>query len=146
MARPAAACIMCRRQSRLAGLLELLSVAAKSEKVGVWLVGACGSVGCTVALGVAGKRRTSTLGLVTELPLFANLDLPAPGSFVIGGHEIRRETLTEAARALHERSGLFDRDLLRDCAPRLRRMQANIAPGTLIGTTSTTKSDCPSSV
>lgn len=111
----------------------------KSEKVGVWLVGACGAVGCTVALGVAalGKRLTSTLGLVTELPLFADLDLPQPGSLVIGGHEIRSETLTEATRALNEGSGLFDRDLLRACAPRLRRMQANIAPGTLIGTSNT---------
>lgn len=116
----------------------------KSEKVGVWLVGACGSVGCTVALGVAAldKRLTSTLGLVTELPLFSDLDLPPPGSFVIGGHEIRSETLTEAARALNERSGLFDRDLLRACAPRLRRMQANIAPGTLIGTSNTIRRSC----
>ncbi len=116
----------------------------KSEKVGVWLVGACGSVGCTVALGVAAldKRLTSTLGLVTELPLFSDLDLPQPGSFVIGGHEIRSETLTEATRALNERSGLFDRDLLRACAPRLRRMQANIARGTLIGTSSAIRRLC----
>ena len=112
-------------------------MAGKSEKVGVWLVGVCGAVGCTVALGVSalGKRLTSKLGLVTDLPLFANLDLPDPGSFVVGGHEIRTEPLMHAVRELNQRSKLFDPDLVRACAPRLRRIQANISPGTLIGTT-----------
>lgn len=99
------------------------------------MIGACGAVGCTVALGVAalGKRLTSTLGLVTELPLFSKVDLPDPGSFVLGGHEIRSQTLLEGARSLNEQANLFDRDLIRSCASRLRRMQANIVSGTLLG-------------
>ena len=55
---------------------------SKKEKVGVWLIGACGAVGSTVALGVAalGKKAISTLGLVTEAPMFANANLPDPGA------------------------------------------------------------------
>lgn len=114
---------------------------SKREKVGVWLIGACGAVGSTVALGVAalGKKAISTLGLVTEAPIFANANLPEPGAFVIGGSEIRSESLVAAVRSLNEHANLFDTGLIATCTPQLRRTQRNIVSGTLFGATDTVR-------
>ncbi len=108
---------------------------AAPEKVGLWLVGACGGVGCTTALGIAAlaKRRTAATGLVSTLPAFHHLPLVDPGRIVIGGHEIRSETLQSAIHALHQRAGLFDSELIRACVPQLRAFQREIRPGTLLG-------------
>ena len=47
------------------------------KKVGLWLIGACGGVGTTAALGLAAIRNklSDTTSLVTELPLFETLKL-----------------------------------------------------------------------
>jgi len=99
------------------------------------MIGACGGVASTVALGVAAlrKRLTSTTGLVTDLPPFQNAGLIDPGTLIIGGHEIRREKLTDAVEALHRRANLFDTQLVRACAPLLRSWERNIHPGILCG-------------
>ena len=43
-----------------------------NRRVGLWLIGACGGVGTTAALGLAalGRGVTDTTSLVTALPLF----------------------------------------------------------------------------
>lgn len=109
--------------------------ATRRGQVGLWLVGACGCVGATTALGVAALRKRSAdpVGLVTCLPALASARLVDPGQLVIGGHEIRSETLLDSIRALHRRAGLFRADLIDACAPALRSMQRNIRPGTLCG-------------
>ncbi|MFQ5590358.1 MAG: inositol-3-phosphate synthase [Phycisphaerae bacterium] len=110
-------------------------MALRQCKVGLWLIGACGGVGSTVALGLAALRKqiTDGTGLVTELPQLRSLGLVSPGSIVLGGHEVRSETLLEAVRSLHTRAGLFKADDIRACAPDLRAMQRNIRTGTLYG-------------
>ncbi len=106
-----------------------------SDHVGLWLIGACGGVGSAVSLGIAAlaKRLIPTIGLVSELPPFGKIDLVNPGSLVVGGHEIRPETLLEAIQDAHARARLFDENLIRAAAPRLRAFQHNIRPGTLCG-------------
>ncbi|MFD5265077.1 inositol-3-phosphate synthase [Streptomyces sp. NPDC058335] len=58
-------------------------------RVGVWLIGARGSVATTVVAGcaalTAGLRPPT--GLVTETPAFADSGLPALSSLVFGGHD-----------------------------------------------------------
>ncbi|MFM9629315.1 MULTISPECIES: inositol-3-phosphate synthase [Streptomyces] len=58
-------------------------------RVGVWLIGARGSVATTVVAGcaalTAGLRPPT--GLVTETPTFARSGLPALSSLVFGGHD-----------------------------------------------------------
>ncbi|MFF3846274.1 inositol-3-phosphate synthase [Streptomyces sp. NPDC002328] len=58
-------------------------------RVGVWLIGARGSVATTVVAGcaalTAGLRPPT--GLVTETPAFAGSGLPALSSLVFGGHD-----------------------------------------------------------
>src|SRR3954451_19772309 len=47
------------------------------RRVGLWLIGALGGIGSTVALGLAAlhRGRTGATALVTALPLFDRLDL-----------------------------------------------------------------------
>ena len=97
------------------------------------MVGACGGVGSSVALGMAamGKRLAPRTGLVTELPPFADAKLIDPGVIVIGGHEIRSETLLDAVLASKQQAGLFDGDLIKRCISELRAFQRNIRTGVL---------------
>jgi myo-inositol-1-phosphate synthase len=101
------------------------------RRVGLWLIGACGGVGSTTALGLAALARglTPTSGLVTALPHFAGLDLDEPASFVVGGHDIRRASLLSAVRELHGRSNVFDERVVEACAGELETWTANVRPG-----------------
>lgn len=108
----------------------------KSKRtLGLWLIGACGGVGSTVALGLSAlrKSRESQAGLVTSLPLFDGLDLVGFDSIVLGGHEIRSESLGEAVRSMHKGAGVFDAELIRSCERDFASMQKNIRTGTLSG-------------
>ena len=98
------------------------------RRVGMWLIGACGGVGSTTALGIAALARglTPTTGLVTALPRFAGLDLDAPAAFVVGGHDIREASLTSAVAELHERSRVLDERVIAACAPDLEAWSANL--------------------
>src|SRR5947209_6994799 len=109
------------------------------RRVGLWLVGAFGGVGGTVALGLAALQRglTDTTSLTTALPLFAGLDLDEPAAFTLGGHDIRRGSFGQSATDLHERSNVFTSALLEGCRPTLEAWSANVVPGTLIQSGST---------
>jgi myo-inositol-1-phosphate synthase len=104
------------------------------RRVGLWLIGALGGVGSTVALGLAALSRglTHTTGLVTGLPLFAGLDLDSPSAFVLGGHEIRHGGWPDSVATLARRIGAFDPAVVDACIPDLERWSANIRPGTIL--------------
>lgn len=101
------------------------------RRIGLWFIGACGGVASTTALGIAALARglTPSSGLVTALPVFEQLDLDDPASFVLGGHEVRQATFLSAVRGLHGRSGVFDEKTLAECADDLERWSANIRSG-----------------
>lgn len=105
------------------------------RRVGLWIIGACGGVGSTTALGLAALARglTPPTGLVTALPQFTGLDLDEPAAFVVGGHDVRQASLLSAARELHERSNVFDRRTLDACAADLEAWSANVRPGVAYG-------------
>jgi myo-inositol-1-phosphate synthase len=104
------------------------------RRVGLWLIGALGGIGSTVALGLAALRRglTDWTALVTALPLFEVLELDAPADFVLGGHDIRREPLIAGVRSLQQRSRVFDPDVVRACEADLEAWHANLRPGTIL--------------
>src|SRR5579871_6088003 len=90
---------------------SFLKAAPMSERrVGLWMIGACGGVGTTVALGLAALKRglIDTTSMVTALPLFDGIDLDAPGDFVLGGHEVRRTSYRQAVKELQQRSNIFE--------------------------------------
>ena len=59
-------------------------------KIGVWLIGARGSVATTAVAGAAAMRAglAARTGCVTELPDFAGAELPGLGDLVFGGHDV----------------------------------------------------------
>lgn len=103
------------------------------RRVGLWLIGACGGVGATTALGLAALAhgRTDTTGLLTALSPFSQLDLDAPGDFILGGHDIRQTGFLEAVREMRTLNRVFDEDLIGICAPGLTAWSENIRPGIL---------------
>jgi myo-inositol-1-phosphate synthase len=105
-----------------------------TRRVGLWLVGAFGGVGSTVALGLSALARqvTNSTGLVTERPPFAHLGLNAPVDFVVGGHDIRTTDFREAVLGLNERSGVFTARQIETCSPDLAAWSGNVRPGTVL--------------
>src|SRR2546421_7239081 len=102
------------------------------RRVGLWLIGALGGVGSTVALGLAALRRglTDSTGLVTGLPLFAGLDLDDPGRFVLGGHDIRRGSWAESVATLARPIGAVDPAVFEASLPDLGGLGGNVPPRT----------------
>jgi myo-inositol-1-phosphate synthase len=107
------------------------TVVMAERRVGLWLIGACGGVASTTALGLSALARglTPTTGMVTALPQFAKHDFDEPTAFVLGGHDIRKGNFVSAARELHQRSNVFDERTLSTCAADLEAWSANIRPG-----------------
>jgi myo-inositol-1-phosphate synthase len=105
-----------------------------NRRVGLWLIGAFGGVGATACLGLAALSRGLIDGtaLVTGLPMFDSMDLDAPGTFVVGGHDIRRSSFAQGVAELHERSNVFDSGVISACLPDLKAWSANVRPGTVL--------------
>ncbi|MEU5361925.1 inositol-3-phosphate synthase [Streptomyces sp. NPDC005925] len=72
------------------------------SRVGVWLIGARGSVATTVVAGCAALTAGlhPPTGMVTETPVFADSGLPALSSLVFGGHDTVDCPLPKRAEAL----------------------------------------------
>ncbi|MEM8944142.1 MAG: inositol-3-phosphate synthase [Planctomycetota bacterium] len=104
-----------------------------SPRVGIWLIGARGGVSTATVVGLSALRGklTSETGLVTALPTFAELPLPAWDQFVVGGHEIRQSTLPAEANKLHTQSRVFDAQMLDKCYDDLCAADSNVRPGVL---------------
>src|SRR5262245_29316473 len=102
-----------------------------ARRVGLWLIGAFGGVGSSVALGLAALARgqTGTTGLVTALPLFGELDLDGAESFTVGGYDLRYDNFASAARAVGGRRPAFSADLIDECEERLDAWSENVRPG-----------------
>ena len=71
------------------------------DRVGIWLVGARGSIGTTVAVGlhVIANELAAPTGCTTAGDEFVGVPLPRFADLVLGGHDISRTPLTERARA-----------------------------------------------
>ncbi|MFE6507363.1 inositol-3-phosphate synthase [Nocardioides sp. NPDC057767] len=71
-------------------------------KVGLWLIGARGSVGVTTIVGALAVRAglAGRVGLVTEQPEIAAAGLPSLDELVIGGHDLATDPLVKRAERL----------------------------------------------
>jgi myo-inositol-1-phosphate synthase len=99
--------------------------------VGVWLVGAQGSLASTVVLGArAVARRLATGGgLVTELPELRALPLRALDDLVFGGWDIAPAGLVERARGLATDDAAVPASLVAELEDDLRTVEARVRPG-----------------
>ncbi|MFI7706119.1 inositol-3-phosphate synthase [Nonomuraea sp. NPDC049480] len=103
------------------------------DKVGVWLIGARGSVATTATVGAAAIRAgvAPPQGCVTESPGFPGRLVPLAG-LVFGGHDITETSLRKRAEQL-SRAGVIPSGLAELLAPDLDAADAEIRPGHVPG-------------
>ncbi|MEW6221033.1 MAG: inositol-3-phosphate synthase [Thermodesulfobacteriota bacterium] len=101
------------------------------SRVGVWLIGARGAVATTVAVGALARARglVDDAGLVTALPLFQTLGLPAVEDLVLGGCDIRSAPVLATAERLAGQLSGVRRDLLPALAAELAAHDRRLSPG-----------------
>jgi len=98
--------------------------------VGLWLVGARGSVAATTftgAIGVAGGLAPPT-GLVTMQPPLAEVGLPGIGSIAMGGHDVVETPLAVRAGRLVD-GGALPVGLPEAVGERLSEIESELRPG-----------------
>ncbi len=109
-----------------------MSQEAAPRRLGVWLIGARGSISTCVAYGLSGLRRglLEPVGLVTERPPFDRLPLRGFDALVLGGHEIAAGSLTRGAGEL-VRHGILGQELVAASSEEAAAYDARIRPGLL---------------
>lgn len=100
------------------------------ERLGLWLIGARGSIGTTVAVGrhVIANGLASTTGCTTTGEEFAGVPLAGFSDIVLGGHDISSTPLTERAQQLAE-SGMISPRLVAAAQAGLEQADAEIRFG-----------------
>jgi myo-inositol-1-phosphate synthase len=106
---------------------------ANSSRIGLWIIGARGGVSVTTIAGLIAHRLgiADGTGLVTELPMFGRLPLARWDQFVVGGHDIRTDSLADELARLHRESRVLSPELIDACRPALAEIEGNLRPGTL---------------
>jgi myo-inositol-1-phosphate synthase len=101
-----------------------------SDSIGIWFIGARGSVATTTTVGslAISSGLGSRTGLVSELPPVAQAQLPGLGQLVVGGHEVAGGCLTKRAEALAA-AGVVPADLVAALAGELASVDQRIRPG-----------------
>ena len=101
------------------------------RRVGVWIVGALGSVSALVAAGLEAMKAglAGPTGLVTSAPDFEGAGLVDPASLVIGGHEVRGGDLAASAEEFARVNGVLSREVLEAARPGLLAASADLRPG-----------------
>ncbi|MDN3029642.1 inositol-3-phosphate synthase [Streptomyces sp. S.PB5] len=107
-----------------------MSASVTPPRVGVWLIGARGSVATTVVAGCAAVTAGlhPSTGLVTETPAFADSGLPPLSSLVFGGHDTVDCPLPKRAEALAA-GGVLPPGLPAAVAAELAAADREIRPG-----------------
>jgi myo-inositol-1-phosphate synthase len=107
-----------------------MSASDSLPRVGVWLIGARGSVATTVVAGCAAMTAGlhPPTGLVTETPPFTESGLPALSSLVFGGHDTVDCPLPKRAEALAA-GGVLPHGLPAAVSAELDSAEREIRPG-----------------
>ena len=102
------------------------------KRIGIWLIGALGSISVTVILGslLMKKGVGHPSGMVTETEPFKRLDLVPFEAMEFGGCDIRRGKLYETANQIVQKTAGIDPSLVRVVDAELSQIERNIYPGT----------------
>src|SRR5213078_3465050 len=100
-------------------------------KVGVWLIGAQGSLAATVVLGARAIARKLAAGggLVTELPEFTPLPLVEADDLVFGGWDLVPTGLVAQAHALASDAAAVPESLVTELEAELTAIETRVRPG-----------------
>lgn len=106
----------------------------ESRKIGVWLIGALGSISSMVVAGAAALRRglIAPVGMVTALEPFERLDLAGTDRLVFGGCDIRAGSVRDEAWTFARKTGTLDHHLLSQVEDDLLEADRNIQAGTAL--------------
>jgi myo-inositol-1-phosphate synthase len=101
--------------------------------VKIWMIGARGTIGTTVAVGTlaAQKGLLPLEGVLTATPLFGGVELPRVEELAFGGCDLRPGTLREAAYDCVSLGGVFPPRLLEAVSGELEAVP--LTPGILRG-------------
>jgi len=104
----------------------------QKNKVGVWLIGALGSVSTTVLVGALALRKglISDKGMVTAMDPFQPLNLTPVAELEFGGCDIRRGSLLDSAYHLFQKTRAIDLRIIKEVEEDLRDLDEDILPGT----------------
>lgn len=104
------------------------------SRLGVWILGARGSIATCVAYGLAGLREgwLEPVGVATARAPFDELEFTPWESWILGGHDVCRRTISESAGEL-VRNGILASDLVALAARHAADFEARIRPGILDG-------------
>jgi len=105
-----------------------------SDAIGVWFVGARGSVASTAAVGALAVRTglAEPIGCVAELPELAPARVPAFDRLVFGGHDVVDVPLAKRAELLAA-AGVIPAHLPAALGPELAALDAELRPGVRAG-------------
>jgi myo-inositol-1-phosphate synthase len=106
--------------------------AKRGGRLGVWLVGARGSISTCLLYGLYGLREglLEPVGLVTERAPLTELGLRPFEDLVLGGHDVCTRPLSQSARELIEH-GILNTALVEACARPAAAFEARLRPGPL---------------
>ena len=104
------------------------------KQIGLWLIGAKGGVATTVMTGLAALARglVEPIGLITETKEFHSLNLIDWSDIVVGGHDIRNESLLDEARRMWTVSRAIPPGVLESVTPDLVDIETRLRPGTVL--------------
>jgi myo-inositol-1-phosphate synthase len=104
----------------------------KPRKIGVWLIGALGSISTTVVTGVLALRKglISSTGMITTTDAFRGLGFVGVDDLEFGGCDVRSGSLWESARDLSSKTRAIDERILTEIEEDLASVQQAIQPGT----------------
>ncbi|QWF83378.1 inositol-3-phosphate synthase [Amycolatopsis sp. CA-230715] len=100
------------------------------RRVGLWLIGARGSVATTAVTGLLGLRSrvVEPIGSVSSAPAFAGVGVPEWEQFVVGGHDIAATPLDKRVEQLVD-AGVIPHRVFEAVRPGLSAVDAEIRPG-----------------
>ncbi|MGD9696949.1 MAG: inositol-3-phosphate synthase [Thermoleophilia bacterium] len=103
---------------------------AEPAPLGVWLVGARGSVATVTMAGAAAVARglVPPTGMVTEHEPLDGVPMSPLGSLAFGGHDVRGGSVAESARALAREPEVLDPSVLAALDGDLERLEAHVRP------------------
>ena len=104
----------------------------RGGRLGVWLIGARGSISTCLLYGLHGLREglLEPIGLVTERAPFTELGLRPFEEIVLGGHDVCTRPLSQSVRELLE-NGILRSTLVESCARPAAAYEARLRPGPL---------------
>ena len=104
----------------------------KARKIGVWLIGALGSISTTVVIGALALRRglISTTGLISATDAFEGLGLVGVEDLEFGGCDVRNGSLLESVHDLSGKTRAIDERILRKIKDDLADLRYAVQPGT----------------